>query len=237
MAFLPKLRFGALSRRPLPAVCAAGLLRRRACAQESPCAECHDDVHLDATPHAELACLDCHPGFDADPHPEALPAKPYAVCADCHDAGEKLAASVHGGAGKAAPSCRECHGAGHKILPVEGCRLARGPGARHGDLRAVPPGGGEDGGARRPRRPAGRHAPTRPASTATARRTRSPRPASTAKALASCSTCHADGRDRAAREPPRQGGGARRRARPDLHHLPRRPRHPLAQGRRSRRSR
>jgi hypothetical protein len=84
-------------------------------AQESPCAECHDDVHLDATPHAELGCLDCHPGFDADPHPEALPPKPYAVCADCHEAGEKLQASAHGGAGKSTPSCRECHGAGHKI--------------------------------------------------------------------------------------------------------------------------
>ena len=86
-----------------------------ASAQDSPCAECHDDVHLTATPHADLACLDCHPGFDADPHPEALPAKPYAVCADCHEAGEMLQASVHGAASKATPSCRECHGVAHKI--------------------------------------------------------------------------------------------------------------------------
>ena len=86
-----------------------------AAAQDSPCAECHDDVHLTATPHADLACLDCHPGFDADPHPEALPAKPYAVCADCHEAGEMLQASVHGAASKATPSCRECHGVAHKI--------------------------------------------------------------------------------------------------------------------------
>jgi len=130
MALSPKFRFGALS-----GACflflAAGLLggpAAPAVAQESPCAECHDEVHLDATPHAELACLDCHPGFDADPHPEALPAKPYGVCADCHEAGEKLAASVHGAAGKASPSCRECHGAGHKILPVKDAASLAGPG-------------------------------------------------------------------------------------------------------------
>ena len=130
MALSPKFRFGALS-----GACflflAAGLLggpAAPAVAQESACAECHDEVHLDATPHAELACLDCHPGFDADPHPEALPAKPYGVCADCHEAGEKLAASVHGAAGKASPSCRECHGAGHKILPVKDAASLAGPG-------------------------------------------------------------------------------------------------------------
>ena len=130
MALSPRFRFGALSGACF-LLLAAGLIGGSAApavAQESPCAECHDDVPLDATPHAELACLDCHPGFDADPHPEALPAKPYAVCAECHDAGEKLAASVHGGAGKAAPSCRECHGAGHKILPAENAASLAGPG-------------------------------------------------------------------------------------------------------------
>ena len=77
MAFLPKLRFGALLG-ALLMLFAQGF-SGGAHAQETACAECHDDVHLDATPHAELACLDCHPGFDADPHPEALPAKPTVI--------------------------------------------------------------------------------------------------------------------------------------------------------------
>ncbi|MDQ1348255.1 MAG: hypothetical protein QG573_1629, partial [Acidobacteriota bacterium] len=117
MAFLPRLRLGAFVGASL--LLSAGGLLGRGFAQESPCAECHEDVHLKGTPHAELGCVDCHPGFDADPHPEALPPAPYAVCADCHEAGEKLAASVHGGTGKAAPGCRECHGVAHKILPAK----------------------------------------------------------------------------------------------------------------------
>src|SRR5512134_2943611 len=125
MALSPGIRFGGLFM--LFAVWLVGGSAEPARAQESPCAECHDGVHLDATPHAELACLDCHTGFDADPHPEALPPMPYAVCADCHEAGEKLAASVHGGTAKASPSCRECHGVAHKILPGKHAASPTGP--------------------------------------------------------------------------------------------------------------
>ncbi len=107
----PWIRRGLLS-----AALFALLLARGASAQASPCAECHEDVKLGATPHADLACLDCHPGFDADPHPESLPAKPYAICGDCHEAAGELAASVHGRAGAASASCKACHGVGHEVL-------------------------------------------------------------------------------------------------------------------------
>ena len=157
-------------------------------AQDSPCVECHDDVHLNATPHAELACLDCHSGFDADPHPEALPAKPYAVCADCHDASEKLQTSVHGAPGKTTPSCRECHGAGHKIVAVKDPVSLASPAHVTATCAQCHKEEAKTSGDRRPRRPRREAAPTRLASTATASRTRSQ---GNRRRSASCSTCHA----------------------------------------------
>ena len=53
MAFLPKIRPGALVGAFL--LLSAVGLSGGGFAQESPCAECHDDVHLGATPRAERA--------------------------------------------------------------------------------------------------------------------------------------------------------------------------------------
>ena len=92
----------------------------------------------------------------------------------------------------------------------------------------MPPGGGEVSRPRRPRSDAGRATGgglrRLPQRAARARR-RQP-----GQALASCGTCHGTVATRAARQPARRGGGARRQAGADLHHLPRLARHPAAQG-------
>ena len=178
----------------------------------------------DATPHADLACLDCHPGFDADPHPEALPAKPYAVCADCHDAGEKLQSSVHGAPGKATPSCRECHGVAHKIVAVKDPASLASPGHVTATCAQCHQEEAKKRGDRRPCRSCRATAPMPPASIATASRTRSSQGDRGAHRL---QQLPCDRGDRAAREPARQSGGARGRARADLSHLPRWSRDPL----------
>lgn len=69
--------------------------------------------------HANVDCVDCHPGAKVDdfPHPETL--EPV-DCGSCHDdAKTKFDIGVHGQALKLnalyAPDCKECHGE-HQIL-------------------------------------------------------------------------------------------------------------------------
>ncbi|MBI3096725.1 MAG: cytochrome b/b6 domain-containing protein [Planctomycetes bacterium] len=77
---------------------------------------------LQASPHADLSCTDCHaaPSFDRVPH---LDGKPGAhKCIDCHEAvAKQYDASVHGFSfakgDTSAATCASCHG-GHDILPA-----------------------------------------------------------------------------------------------------------------------
>jgi cytochrome b subunit of formate dehydrogenase len=122
---------------------------------QGDCFECHgsadnvgDELLVvqpagwEATVHgaAGIGCTDCHAGKSGYPHDSD---DPGAACASCHDAGEALAASVHGKAreaGAKAPECASCHGAVHKLVgrddptsPVSPANLPGTCGACHSD--------------------------------------------------------------------------------------------------------
>jgi cytochrome b subunit of formate dehydrogenase len=68
--------------------------------------------------HAQIRCIDCHPGSSTLPHPAELPAP---TCETCHPAQTELySRSVHAvelaGGESPMPHCWTCHG-GHDILP------------------------------------------------------------------------------------------------------------------------
>jgi cytochrome b subunit of formate dehydrogenase len=77
------------------------------------CTDCHE-VEVTSPVHGAFDCTDCHTGIDDVPHPEeALAALAGGqICAQCHDVGDELAASVH-----ADVSCTDCHGSAHELLP------------------------------------------------------------------------------------------------------------------------
>lgn len=122
---------------------------------EEECFECHASadeigearlvVDLDtwsATVHGsmELSCLDCHGDEDGDPHAGV---DPEAGCANCHDAPDTLATSVHAPGGDNAdrkPTCADCHGSIHRLVsrddpdsPVSEHHLAEACGRCHAD--------------------------------------------------------------------------------------------------------
>lgn len=78
------------------------------------CSECHEAELAPASVHAGFGCADCHSEVDDFPHPEER-LLGDAVCAQCHDAGDDLAESVHDGV----LSCQECHGEPHGILALD----------------------------------------------------------------------------------------------------------------------
>jgi predicted CXXCH cytochrome family protein len=85
-------------------------------------------VNEAASPHAGIACLDCHPRAGDVPHPAGMLAGN--PCVTCHDdALQQLNRSAHrdpkGGMGLRA-SCWACHGA-HDVLPVKDPRSALSP--------------------------------------------------------------------------------------------------------------
>jgi len=122
---------------------------------EEECFECHasaDEVGEErfvvdfdawaATVHGsmELSCLDCHGDEDGDPHAGV---DPEAACANCHDAAETLASSIHGPGGDNAdrkPTCSDCHGSIHRLVtrddpesPVSERHIAEACGRCHAD--------------------------------------------------------------------------------------------------------
>lgn len=104
---------GPASRFVAAAVVAIGLQAAAADAQLA-CSDCHEVELPAAAVHSGLGCADCHSDVVDYPHPEEmLPGD--AVCAQCHDAGDELEGSVHGGV----LSCQECHGAPHEVLPLD----------------------------------------------------------------------------------------------------------------------
>lgn len=105
------------------------------------CLSCHEDasltmeragtnvsLHVDATllkgsPHADLACTDCHAGLNPEEAPHANPIQPV-NCLECHDEAKftNLTHSVHGPAKPGEPArvrCAGCHGT-HGIRSVTG---------------------------------------------------------------------------------------------------------------------
>ncbi len=89
------------------------LLTASAVRAQVDCADCHDEGPSPKSVHAGFACTDCHSDIDAYPHPDA-PVLGSEVCAQCHDAGDDLAQSVHGDV----VGCQDCHGTAHEILPL-----------------------------------------------------------------------------------------------------------------------
>ncbi|HLE85520.1 MAG TPA: cytochrome c3 family protein, partial [Thermoanaerobaculia bacterium] len=104
---------GPASRLVAAAVVAIGLQAAAADAQLA-CSDCHEVELPAAAVHSGLGCADCHSDVVDYPHPEEL-LLGDAVCAQCHDAGDELEGSVHGGV----LSCQECHGAPHEVLPLD----------------------------------------------------------------------------------------------------------------------
>jgi thiosulfate reductase cytochrome b subunit len=90
------------------------LLAAPAARAQLDCSDCHEVELAPASVHAAFECADCHSDVADYPHPEDM-LLGEAVCAQCHDAGDDLAESVHGGV----LSCLECHGEPHEILPLD----------------------------------------------------------------------------------------------------------------------
>jgi len=103
---------------PLAAAAAAamlvGWLASAPAFAQIDCADCHDEGPSDQSVHAGFDCTDCHSDISEYPHPEKLELGP-GVCAQCHDVGDTLAQSVHGGM----VGCQDCHGTAHDILPLD----------------------------------------------------------------------------------------------------------------------
>lgn len=105
----------------------------RAMAQDEDCLACHEDTDLTverggkevsvfveekqflSSIHGDLACTDCHTGFDEEEIPHKAGENIYKVdCSECHDT-EEFSASVHGAKGL---ECHDCHSK-HEIQPVK----------------------------------------------------------------------------------------------------------------------
>ena len=93
---------------------AAVLASDSADAEPLACGDCHQEKIAAASIHAELACGDCHSDIKDVPHGDER-LRGDAVCAQCHDVGKALAASVHA----EVAGCSDCHGAPHAILAVD----------------------------------------------------------------------------------------------------------------------
>ena len=158
----------------------AGTLARRSVADDgeeghapkppapNPCAECHRDAAragkhvvdpeaLRVSVHGDMACDDCHSGYDT-PAAGASHAKEgvsTVACTECHeDAGKAVAASVHGrGPSPGSPipraaGCGDCHGV-HDVRKASDPASRLYPlnvpatcGACHGDVSIHPAGNG-----------------------------------------------------------------------------------------------
>ncbi len=134
------------------------------------CLDCHEDPdlelttaagetlrlgvspdELEASPHRELECRDCHEEVRLDEHPgdrevasiETWRAEAGRACRQCHSAGDFDRVPHHEplAAAGAQPGCTGCHGA-HGVLPVARWREAAGPNGYclgcHGRGAAVP---------------------------------------------------------------------------------------------------
>ncbi len=111
-----RMRRGALPGGGLAGVLAAlalGFVAATLSARQESCLECHGEVDLAPSVHAELACSDCHSAVGDYPHPNPIPRATSAVCGDCHDASSELEASVHSSLG-----CSDCHGKPHELRPA-----------------------------------------------------------------------------------------------------------------------
>ena len=74
---------------------------------------------LSGSPHADLACADCHAGLDVDSIPHSR--KPRAVdCAACHDTASShvFHAGIEEPGKEPVIACSECHGT-HAIVPLD----------------------------------------------------------------------------------------------------------------------
>lgn len=93
----------------------------------SNCEMCHESggivpppAGLSASPHARLACLDCHANA-REPHKGGVVTL---GCTSCHQTtAETLSGSIHGTGTTGAPTCYTCHGIGHAVLPLTTGRL------------------------------------------------------------------------------------------------------------------
>jgi formate dehydrogenase gamma subunit len=126
------------------------------------CLECHADrslamerggrtvpLHVDraalmTSAHRDLACADCHAGFQAESLPHLPKIRPV-DCLSCHEGAQRehrFHAALPGATGSnggPAVSCKGCHGT-HEVLPLQGAastfnpsRLAAACGACHED--------------------------------------------------------------------------------------------------------
>ncbi len=95
--------------------------------QAADCSACHEQGKaVAASAHAQVRCVQCHPGRETYPHPAGLK---VAGCETCHAevVGEQRR-SVHAEAarrGEAAPSCEVCHGNVHELKSARSVEFHR----------------------------------------------------------------------------------------------------------------
>ncbi len=83
--------------------------------REINCMGCHDDVKVESSAHAEVACKDCHTNVTRPRHKkeDLADLAGDAICTQCHTMAERaVGRSVH--ADKV--GCMDCHGGGHEIM-------------------------------------------------------------------------------------------------------------------------
>jgi cytochrome b subunit of formate dehydrogenase/nitrate/TMAO reductase-like tetraheme cytochrome c subunit len=83
--------------------------------REINCMGCHDDVHVDSTAHADVACKDCHTNVTRPRHKaeDLADLTGDAICAQCHTVAQRVVGrSVHGDK----VTCVDCHGDAHTML-------------------------------------------------------------------------------------------------------------------------
>jgi cytochrome b subunit of formate dehydrogenase len=82
--------------------------------REIDCMRCHEEVKVDSTAHAEVACRDCHTNVERPRHraEDLADLTGDAICAQCHTVAQRVVGrSVH--ADKV--GCMDCHGEAHTI--------------------------------------------------------------------------------------------------------------------------
>jgi cytochrome b subunit of formate dehydrogenase len=94
-------------------------------AQDLVCGDCHDDVSIEHTVHADVACAECHVNVVDKRHKRGVePLTDEESCGSCHSSILRaIGRSTHGGEA----ACLDCHGAPHDIVPVDELASAVSP--------------------------------------------------------------------------------------------------------------
>ena len=96
-----------------------------AAAQGLDCGDCHDEVSIDHSVHADVECAECHVNITDRRHKRGVePLTDEESCGECHGSIlRSIGRSTHNGEA----ACLDCHGAPHDITPVDELASAVSP--------------------------------------------------------------------------------------------------------------